>query len=255
MKTYSSKACGRAAFTLIELLVVIAIIAILAAILFPVFARARENARRSSCQSNMKQIGLGFAQYTQDYDEKYPIAVAYDRPTGMPRTWDSILSSYTGVRAEYGRSPLIFQCPSDSLSGFNGQTSPRTYVMNFIYEAFTKDTSGAGFAGPYREGGGGNLYVEGKAMSAIPDVAGTIMVAEAPNRDSYTGNDAWVTTGWPDDQINGNSSHPGLGRTLHFDGYNYLFADGHVKFLRPERTIGTGTMSAAKGMWTVAEND
>ena len=62
----------KSAFTLIELLVVIAIIAILAAILFPVFARARENARRSSCQSNLKQIALGFMQYTQDYDEKFP---------------------------------------------------------------------------------------------------------------------------------------------------------------------------------------
>ena len=62
------------AFTLIELLVVIAIIAILAAILFPVFARARENARRSSCQSNLKQIALGIKQYTQDYDEKFPLA-------------------------------------------------------------------------------------------------------------------------------------------------------------------------------------
>src|SRR6476660_2779871 len=61
----------RSAFTLIELLVVIAIIALLAAILFPVFARARENARKSSCSNNMKQIGLGMMQYVQDYDESY----------------------------------------------------------------------------------------------------------------------------------------------------------------------------------------
>ncbi|RYF37083.1 MAG: DUF1559 domain-containing protein, partial [Cytophagaceae bacterium] len=63
---------SRNAFTLIELLVVIAIIAILAAILFPVFARARENARKTSCLSNMKQMGLGIVQYTQDYDGTYP---------------------------------------------------------------------------------------------------------------------------------------------------------------------------------------
>ncbi|RYG53119.1 DUF1559 domain-containing protein, partial [bacterium] len=68
--SFNQSVTTRKAFTLIELLVVIAIIAILAAILFPVFGRARENARRSSCQSNLKQIGLGIMQYTQDYDER-----------------------------------------------------------------------------------------------------------------------------------------------------------------------------------------
>jgi prepilin-type N-terminal cleavage/methylation domain-containing protein len=100
------------AFTLIELLVVIAIIAILAAILFPVFARARENARRTSCLSNMKQIGLGALQYSQDYDERWmpasePSLGAYNLPTGVPATWDLVLQPYL-------KSTQLLTCPSDS---------------------------------------------------------------------------------------------------------------------------------------------
>jgi prepilin-type N-terminal cleavage/methylation domain-containing protein/prepilin-type processing-associated H-X9-DG protein len=93
----------RRAFTLIELLVVIAIIAILASILFPVFGRARENARRSSCLSNLKQIGLGFAQYTQDYDGFYTFVYPYPT-TGA---WATELQPYI-------KSRQIFKCPSDS---------------------------------------------------------------------------------------------------------------------------------------------
>jgi prepilin-type N-terminal cleavage/methylation domain-containing protein/prepilin-type processing-associated H-X9-DG protein len=77
MNTYLPRSRRSSAFTLIELLVVIAIIAILAAILFPVFAQARDKARQTSCISNQKQLGLAFAQYTQDYDELFPIAAAY----------------------------------------------------------------------------------------------------------------------------------------------------------------------------------
>jgi prepilin-type N-terminal cleavage/methylation domain-containing protein len=101
-------------FTLIELLVVIAIIAILAAILFPVFARARENARRASCQSNLKQIGLGLMQYTQDYDESYaPVqypgpALATQGPGGAHTgNWSQLIQPYV-------KSTQLFQCPSNT---------------------------------------------------------------------------------------------------------------------------------------------
>ena len=78
----------KSAFTLIELLVVIAIIAILASILFPVFGRARENARRASCQSNLKQMALGLKQYTQDYDEKFPLAAnSANNTAGYASAW------------------------------------------------------------------------------------------------------------------------------------------------------------------------
>src|SRR3982750_26327 len=97
-----SQSTRRRAFTLIELLVVIAIIAILAAILFPVFARARENARRSSCQSNLKQIGIGLMQYVQDYDERMPLCIfdytgnlqVIGGKTVKSTNWDAVIYPY-----------------------------------------------------------------------------------------------------------------------------------------------------------------
>ncbi|RZL00741.1 MAG: DUF1559 domain-containing protein [Pedobacter sp.] len=107
-----SQCRNKRGFTLIELLVVIAIIAILAAILFPVFGRARENARRSSCQGNLKQIALGIAQYTQDYDERYPYATVNATHVAG---WSNIIQSYV-------KSTQILQCPSESTPPSAGPT-------------------------------------------------------------------------------------------------------------------------------------
>lgn len=101
---------ARGAFTLIELLVVIAIISILAAILFPVFAQAREKARGVSCMSNMRQLGLGLAQYVQDADETFPMMQYYSDPDnyGGWVSWGHMISPYT--KSEFNGA--VFKCPS-----------------------------------------------------------------------------------------------------------------------------------------------
>ncbi len=108
----------KSGFTLIELLVVIAIIAILAAILFPVFAQVREKARQTSCESNMKQLGLAFVQYSQDYDEAMPVPFSFYPGQG----WAATIYPYD-------KSAGVFGCPSDGTAPSVG-FSPESYAFN-----------------------------------------------------------------------------------------------------------------------------
>ena len=120
----ASQAAKRRGFTLIELLVVIAIIAILAAILFPVFARARENARRASCQSNLKQLALGIIAYVQDYDEKLPIVLGNNVNNDNGYGW-------AGSTQSYLKSTQILQCPSEPTPP--GTTTSSTTFSDYWY--------------------------------------------------------------------------------------------------------------------------
>ena len=112
----------RPAFTLIELLVVIAIIVLLVAILFPVFSRARENGRRTSCMSNMGQLGMGFLQYAQDYDERWPMGThAYSGSYWLGMGWGGQIFSYV-------KSSQIYQCPDDTTP----PTSPSFVTVSYV---------------------------------------------------------------------------------------------------------------------------
>lgn len=203
----------RAAFTLIELLVVIAIIAILAAILFPVFARARENARRASCQSNLKQIGLGMQQYTQDYDERF---LTQDLPNGQ---------HFGALLQPYLKSKQVFLCPSAAGSpilatGSVSADATIDHVWNYPLSATTQE-----FTGSYGMNTNVSQKVGGLSLAEIKSVAtlGVFFDSTWP-----------IVTG-----INPTSNFGSSGdASRHFDGLNICYADGHVKFRKRSAAYG-----------------
>lgn len=148
----------RKGFTLIELLVVIAIIALLAAILFPVFARARENARRSSCQSNLKQISLGIIQYAQDYDERMPWLAGQTvyggytswtdaNPLGMWYYYSGPKTTWVDLTMPYIKSQQVFYCPSDKYAGQWKSTPYGDNTMGLISYGMNAHMNGARYQG------------------------------------------------------------------------------------------------------------
>ncbi len=228
----------RKAFTLIELLVVIAIIAILAAILFPVFARARENARRSSCQSNLKQIGLGIFQYTQDYDELLP-PLQLGSSVGYP-FWPVMVQPYV-------KSVQLFKCPSNISTNTIEHTGDSTFAQSI---PVSYAANGGGSISDFDSTAGGvrpMSYQNGAAISRFQETSRTILVlervgtggADEAKRPSFDGG---VT-----DMANTDRTF-----TNHLTTTNFLFADGHVKSLKPLATISaTGTVF---NMWSMDPN-
>lgn len=211
----------RSAFTLIELLVVIAIIAILAAILFPVFGRARENARRTSCQSNLKQMGLGMMQYVQDYDEYYPLP--FHRVASNPNNFQMVgnETGWAWVIQPYTKSSQIFHCPSVPgtqvwpPNAFNNQEKPGAtdyaYNRNIGFQNADASTGRS---------------INQSAMTFASNILMVYHFTPAGTGSSTPGNTC----------INGKFAKMDNGITgtakIHLEGSNYMFADGHVKWYK-----------------------
>lgn len=206
----------RRGFTLIELLVVIAIIAILAAILFPVFARAREKARQSSCLSNTKQIMLANLQYAQDYDEMFiPGALPYASPSNA-NEWFEILQPYIN-------NTQIMTCPSS-------RSYPQGYGWNYQNFGYYYNSHGSGWA---------------SALADVPQPAETILIGDNPDAGQYGAGSRYI---YGPTQVSPPSDGIGNVARRHNEGANYGFCDGHSKWLSAADAAGQDSL------WTQAED-
>jgi len=204
----------RQGFTLIELLVVIAIIAILAAILFPVFAKAREKARQATCTSNMKQIGLAIMQYVQDYDETYPQIYDDNIPLAATPTQPATTATFLpDFLAPYMKSMDVWTCPSNSVKPAIYSTQPARFrSMQWHYSpSFEVIACGCQATG-------------GRRMAEMKVPAGTVMMSEFDFGARSSG--GYGFCGWTCWSAWEPYTH------VHSDGVNVIWADGHVKWGR-----------------------
>ncbi len=217
----------RAGFTLIELLVVIAIIGILAAMLFPTFARARENARRTSCASNLKQIGLGIMQYVSDNDD-IMVASWY----GDSRVPSDDGNNYKWMDAIYShvKSTQVFDCPSSQTPRYHvrGGTDYGSYVTNNGYYE-----SGDAYNPPVSDYGGSPnvptpMGTTSLSTIVVPTSTVLVMDGQAETGIPISGYFCyWIAT--PPTIVNGPPKTYQTAVERHMETINVLFCDGHVK--------------------------
>lgn len=261
-----------AGFTLIELLIVIAILGILAAILFPVFSRVRENARRSSCQSNLKQMGLVFQMYVQDYDEKFPFPNSAPLGAGDIYTiegfsFDSTAQRYPSWRSRifpYIKGLEIYRCPSSPRGLAANQMSPervpetgtRYFPVSYGFNAGSGGSKiGTAFDRQVVNGVNTSAgeYPSNCALTRIIVPAETILMYETSHINHANTNwngslDTATDTECPTASVPLSSIHSSYWWAGHLGTANYLFVDGHVKAMRLEKSY------APRNMWTISDD-
>jgi prepilin-type N-terminal cleavage/methylation domain-containing protein/prepilin-type processing-associated H-X9-DG protein len=243
--THSEKK-NRYGFTLIELLVVIAIIAILASILFPVFARARENARRASCASNLRQAGLATMQYVNDHDEYYPPAwntLGITPPGGDWLTPGSGTWTWQQILYPYHKSIQVFLCPSNTY----GQSAANARTGNYFASQGVICPGGYN-PGPPQTGGCSANNGRGFALHSAKIVQPSLvyMAMDGMNySSSYTvgrncdckegflpgnGGNVIETCTWDLTSAKIRQAKRDFEDGRHLKGVNIVYADGHVKY-------------------------